>query len=196
MFRTFGTSFYARRVYILSQSIICPVLIVGFSSIGTAVGLLFIIKKIVVKKFTGFHSLAWLPVAGSCAGVLADLLVAGAMCWSLYHKRTGFARTDTILTTLMAYTINSGFLSSLLGVASMICFELRPSSLIGVAIFWTMSKFFVNSLLAMLNSRDYVRGRSTVDGTSDAAYNSISIRFDPSNEVHSSQRGVSITVHP
>ena len=61
------------------------------------------------------------------AGALADLLIAAAMCWSLYRKRTGFARqahpvdiyailtfmnrTDFIIMTLMAYSINSGLLT-------------------------------------------------------------------------------------
>ena len=64
---------------------------------------------------------------GMTAGALADLLIAAAMCWSLYHKRTGFARqaypvdiyavltsmhrTDFIITTLMTYSINSGLLT-------------------------------------------------------------------------------------
>ena len=61
------------------------------------------------------------------SGALADLVIAAAMCWSLYRKRTGFARqahpadiyvvltfmhrTDTIITTLMSYSIHSGLLT-------------------------------------------------------------------------------------
>ena len=56
--------------------------------------------------------------------VAADLLIAASMCWYLYRKKTGSARqghpaevsavltfvhrTDSIITTLMAYCINSG----------------------------------------------------------------------------------------
>jgi len=62
---------------------------------------------------------------------LADILIALAMCWCLYHKRTGFAkwvsclfpvvaaqvgwksmyRTDSIIMTLMSYSVNSGMLT-------------------------------------------------------------------------------------
>lgn len=64
---------------------------------------------------------------GMPAGALADVLIAVVMCWSLYRKRTGFARqahpvdihailtfirrTDSIIATLMAYSINSGLLT-------------------------------------------------------------------------------------
>ena len=64
---------------------------------------------------------------GMTAGALADLLIAAAMCWSLYHRRTGFARqahpadtyvvltfmhrTDSMIITLMTYSISSGLLT-------------------------------------------------------------------------------------
>ena len=74
---------------------------------------------------------AWQPVTciGLGSGVVADALIAITMCWSLYHKRTGFARqvkfspfalqawlsfvrrTDSIIMTLMSYSINSGVLT-------------------------------------------------------------------------------------
>ena len=60
-------------------------------------------------------------------GALLDVLIAGVMCWSLFRKRTGFARqarpveiyavlmfihrTDSVLTTLMAYSVNTGLLT-------------------------------------------------------------------------------------
>ena len=74
---------------------------------------------------------AWQPVVciGLGSGVLADALIAFSMCWYLYHKRTGFARhefifssfmpqiwlnfvsrTDSMIMTLMRYSINSGLL--------------------------------------------------------------------------------------
>ena len=75
---------------------------------------------------------AWQPVGciGLGSGVLADALIAFSMCWYLYHKRTGFARheyilspfmpqiwlnfvsrTDSMIMTLMSYSINSGLLT-------------------------------------------------------------------------------------
>ncbi|KAI0299250.1 hypothetical protein BC826DRAFT_996239, partial [Russula brevipes] len=42
------------------------------------------------------------------------------MCWCLWHKRTGFARTDSIIMTLMSYSINSGLLTSALATGVVI----------------------------------------------------------------------------
>ncbi|KAI9439681.1 hypothetical protein H4582DRAFT_2075057 [Lactarius indigo] len=86
--------FYARRVYIVSQDIICPILIVVLVAISSFLGIFFTVKEAAIRQFSGFHShsLTWILCAGMTAGVLADLLVAVVMCWSLYRQRTGFAR--------------------------------------------------------------------------------------------------------
>ncbi|KAI9443469.1 hypothetical protein H4582DRAFT_2126550 [Lactarius indigo] len=128
--------YYARRVYVVSQSLVCPVLIVVLVIIASFFGIcelpalrslfrpwmtfklclpVFTVKETVLKRFSNFHPLTWISCAGMGAGVLADLLVAASMCRSLYHMRTGFARTDSIITTLMAYSINCGLLTCILG---------------------------------------------------------------------------------
>jgi len=121
-------------------------------------------------------------------------LIATTMCWSLYRWRTGFARTDSIITTLMTYIINSGLLVCLLAVAGIVSFLVSPTSMIWVAIYWTIIKCYVNSLLAILNSRDYVRNRSTSDQPENAT-NLSSIRIGPSRDAYRSKSGVSVTVH-
>ncbi|KAI9442436.1 hypothetical protein H4582DRAFT_2096394 [Lactarius indigo] len=185
--------YYTRRVYIVSHSIFVPVLIVVLVVIGSSFGFLFTAKETALKQFARFHSLTWIPCVGMTAGALADLLIAAAMCWSLYHKRTG---TDSIIMTLMAYSINSGLLTSILAVAMTISFAVSSSSLVWLAIYWTMSKCYANSLLAMLNCRDYVRDRSTADNP-DNAFNLSSIRIEPPSEVYgskSAQPGVSVAI--
>ncbi|KAH9162654.1 hypothetical protein EDB89DRAFT_1913143 [Lactarius sanguifluus] len=111
--------------------------------------------------------------------VLGDILVAVSMCRYLYHKRTGFLtfmhRADSVLIFLMAYSINSGLLTGLLGVATTITFIVSPSSLIWLGCSWAMSKCYVNSLLGRLNIREYLRDRST-PGELDNAHNLSFIR--------------------
>ncbi|KAH9083779.1 hypothetical protein EDB83DRAFT_2563621 [Lactarius deliciosus] len=193
--------YYARRVYIVSQSIFIPILIAALVVLGSSFGFLFTAKEFILKQFSRFHSLTWIPCVGMTTNALADLLIATAMCWSLYRRKTGYARTDSIIMTLMAYSINSGLLTSVLAGAMTISFVVSPSSLIWLAFFWAMSKCYANSLLAMLNSRDHVRDRSTADNP-DNAFNLTSIRIEPPSETYgskssqskSSQPGVSVTI--
>ncbi|KAF8272840.1 hypothetical protein EI94DRAFT_1826692 [Lactarius quietus] len=194
-----GTSvefYYARRVYKVSQSITCPILIVALVTISSSCGLFFTLEGAALKRFTNSHALTWVSVSGMIAGVLAELLLASAMCWSLYRKKTGFARSDSIITTLMAYTINSGLLTCVLGAAMAISSLVSPYSLIWLSFFWALGKCQVNSLLAMLNSRDYVRDRPMTNP--DTPYNLSSLRIEPMSETYMSkagQPGVSVMVH-
>ncbi|KAH9040046.1 hypothetical protein EDB85DRAFT_2176015 [Lactarius pseudohatsudake] len=193
----------------ISQSIFLPILIAALVVVGSfayftfAVSslnyflkrrmLVFTAKEFILKRFARFHTLIWIPCVGLTAGALADLLIAAAMCWALYRRKTG---TDSIIMSLMAYSINSGFLTSLLAGAMPISFALSPSSLIWLGFYWAMTKCYVNSLLAMLNSRDHVRDRSTTDNPNNA-FNLTSIRIEPPSEtggIKSSQPGVSVTI--
>jgi len=189
--------YYAKRVYIVSQSIFVPIVIVALVAVNASFAFLFTAKGIILKRFSRFHSLTWIICVGMTSDALVDILIAAAMCWTLYRKRTGFARTDTIITTLMAYSINSGLLTSLLAVAMIISFVASQTSMIWLSIFWVMSKCYVNSLLATLNSRDFVRDRS-FNSNQENALNLSSIRIEPSNDAFgtkSGQAGVSVTVH-
>ncbi|KAF8272842.1 hypothetical protein EI94DRAFT_163515 [Lactarius quietus] len=170
--------YYARRVHRVSQSIICPTLIVACVTLAFSVGMYYAARHTVL-------------------GTLADVLIASSMCWYLHRKRTGFARTDSIIMTLMLYSINSGLLTSILRIVTIISFAVLPASLICMAVFSTLVKCYVNSLLATLNSRDYVYDRSTA-ANPENAYNLSTIRIEPlegHGSIKSRPPGVTVTVH-
>ncbi|KAH9034707.1 hypothetical protein EDB85DRAFT_978390 [Lactarius pseudohatsudake] len=101
--------FYARRVYLMSQSIICPIIIVALVAISLSFGMLSVAKNFAIKRFSRYSPALWAPCVGVGAVAASELVIAASMCWSLYRKRTGFAKTDSIVLTLMAYSINYGF---------------------------------------------------------------------------------------
>ncbi|KAN0140590.1 hypothetical protein V8E53_001799 [Lactarius tabidus] len=185
--------YYTRRVYLealLNVESQVPLILgsnifmIGLTAKGAA-----------VKEDSELHISPWFVGAWMGASVVIDSFITVMMSWALYRKRTGFKRTDSMIMTLMAYTINSGFLVSALGTSMTISFAVAPSSLIWVAFSVVMSKCYINCLLAMLNSREYVRDRSTTDNR-DNAYNISSLRIGSSSEAcrsKSSQPG--ITVH-
>ncbi|KAH9020373.1 hypothetical protein EDB84DRAFT_1581129 [Lactarius hengduanensis] len=109
-------------------------------------------------------------------------------------RKTSLCRSDSIVMTLMAYTINTGLLTSLLGTAAIISVVVSPSSMIWLAFCWVMNGCSTNSMLALLNSRDHIRGRTSAD----KAFSLSSIRYEQRSEAHGSkprQTGVSVTVH-
>ncbi|KAF8258896.1 hypothetical protein EI94DRAFT_1790796 [Lactarius quietus] len=182
--------YYVRRTYLVSQSIICPIVVVPLILGGTFFSLYFTIKVIILGNKV--HVATWLPCLSMGTTVFADIVITGTMCWTLYHKRTGFARTDSMITTLIVNTINSVLLLTTLGIAMIINYAVGPTNMIWEALFWVASKCYINSLLAMLNTRDHIRGRLATD-------NDLSlVRFKPPGEAYDSQSkrpGVAVTVH-
>jgi hypothetical protein len=188
--------YYAKRVYAVSQSLICPIIIVALVVVVVALGVFFIWRGTVLNRFSSFHSLTWALCTGMTAGALADVLIAASMCWYLFRKRTGFARTDSIIMTLMAYSVNSGLVTAILAGTMTVTFLVSRSSLIWMAFNWVMSKCYVNSLLAMLNSRDHLRDRPPASWSNhENGVNMSSFRVDNTYGTKSGPAGVSVTVH-
>jgi len=184
--------FYARRVYILSKSVVFPILIVALAAVALSFGIFYTARDIALGSLFKFHSLIWIACIALTSHAMTDVLIAGSMCWYLYRQRTGFSRTDSTLSILMVYSINTGLLTCVLAVAVAISAVVSPASLISIAILWVLSKCCVNSLLAMLNSRDYIRDRSTTDNL-ESTFKLSSIRIKPLSEAR--QPSVSINVH-
>jgi len=88
------------------------------------------------------------------------------LCYFLRQSRTGFQRTDNLITTLMLYAINTGLLTSICATIAVIAFATMPVNFVWLAFFWCLGKFYVNSLLATLNSREALRVKvMPADGT-------------------------------
>ncbi|KAF8272724.1 hypothetical protein EI94DRAFT_1717821 [Lactarius quietus] len=189
--------YYVRRLYLVSHSIICPIIAVPLILGGTLCGIFLTIKAATAKENSNVHIAFCVPIIWMATIVLVDIMITAMMTWTLYRKRTGFARTDSMITTLMVYTINSGFLLSALGAGMTISFLAALSTQLYVAFFLVMSKCYMNTMYTMLNTRDYVRDRSTTDNAYNS-YNLSSIRIDPPSEVYGStsrQPDVTATVH-
>jgi len=167
---------YARRVYIMSGNIVIPAIITALGGICFALGFVLTRKIFELKYFSRDSSLTWVICVGMGSTASADILIALSMCWYLYHKRTGFAGTDSVIMTLMSYSINSGLLTSILAIGLPICFVIIPTNFIWVVFFWLMGKCYVNSFLAMLNNRDTLRERPAEDDNSGNAFHLSSIR--------------------
>jgi len=159
--------FYARRVYILSKNIVIPVIIAILSGLTFALGSVFTAKAFSLKLYSRYGSMIWVTSAGMSSSVMVEIIISLSMCWHLYHNKTGFSQTDSIIKTLMTYSVNTGLLSSLLAISKFVCFITMPTTFIWVAFFWLMGKSNVNSFLAVLNNRDTLRAQRSNDNRND-----------------------------
>ncbi|PIL27491.1 hypothetical protein GSI_10642 [Ganoderma sinense ZZ0214-1] len=120
----------------------------------------FAVKSFGVPTFAAFSEIADILYVSLGAGVVADMLIAGAMTVVLIKCRTGFSKTDSVIRTLIIYSINTGALTGLCALLCLVTYATMPDNFIFIAFYFVLPKLFLNSLLATLNAREALRGAS------------------------------------
>ncbi|KIK70082.1 hypothetical protein GYMLUDRAFT_67341 [Collybiopsis luxurians FD-317 M1] len=94
-------------------------------------------------------------------GMMTDIITALALCYFLNKLRTGYRQSDSLVSSLIKYAINTGALTSVISVTTVILYNIMPTNLIFIAVFFILSKLYAISFMATLNTRRVVRGRGT-----------------------------------
>lgn len=103
---------------------------------------------------------SWLMYASLSGAVASDLIIALSLVYHLKQNRSGFNHTDSLVSTLVAYTINTSLLTSMCAIACLVTFSVWPNDFIFIGIYFMLGKLYFNALLASLNARDALRERS------------------------------------
>ncbi|KAF9219260.1 hypothetical protein BS17DRAFT_432371 [Gyrodon lividus] len=91
-----------------------------------------------------------------------DIVATTAMCYFLTIVRTEVARTNAIITSLIIYTINRGVLITLVQGTDLLLYACAPTRYYWVPFHMSLSKVYVNTLLAMLNARSSLKNKRDV----------------------------------
>ncbi|KAI9460056.1 hypothetical protein HD554DRAFT_2323905 [Boletus coccyginus] len=160
----FVQSFLAMRVYRLSNKSWLATGSVMTLVIGEFV--LILVYSIPALRFQTFAQLATLKALSMSVNAVAavgDVLIAALLCTLLQRSRTGFRRSDTMINKLIIFSINTGLLTSICAVASLISIAAWPNTFIYIAFYFCLGRLYCNSLLATLNARKSLRSESRDD---------------------------------
>ncbi|KAF8879397.1 hypothetical protein BD779DRAFT_1552186 [Infundibulicybe gibba] len=109
------------------------------------------------QAVSAFARLDGLTLAALIINFVSDLIISGSIAYLLRLRRTGNNGTDSIIDTLILYSINAGLLTGYENLPGyLIC---MPANLVYLAIQLLLSKLYANSMLAVLNSRYSLRDR-------------------------------------
>ncbi|KAF8180851.1 hypothetical protein BJ912DRAFT_618796 [Pholiota molesta] len=181
--------FFARRIYLLCGHgrpflrIFLPVFVLALALIVFICGCTFGVKGFILKTFEGVNTVSIYLYVSFAAAVVADSIVAISLCILLHQSRTGLKRTDSLLTILMIFIINTGLLTSICALVCLITYAIWPFKFIFMGFYFALSKLYVNSLLASLNARSSLRARderptsSSIHSTRFAAAGPTSLLF-------------------
>ncbi|KAF7314217.1 hypothetical protein MKEN_00894000 [Mycena kentingensis (nom. inval.)] len=148
--------FYARRVWIVSRNayltgviLVLSVIhfdagsfghrLVGISAVRWVLTLwvVFTIGSFEMDRmeFSNLVALKWVTSAGLGSAAAADMLIGISLCWYLRQNRTGITRTDSLISTLMKYSLTTGFLTGIIACCVVITFGIMPGNFVYVAFF-------------------------------------------------------------
>ncbi|THH00807.1 hypothetical protein EW145_g7026 [Phellinidium pouzarii] len=150
--------YYTRRVWIMSKQNRFLTLGPAIFAIVTFVsGIGFASTIFTYHSTLQFANISWVLYTSLSSGVAADISMAGSLCYFLAKNRTGFQSTDTKISILMAYIINTGLLTSLCAVFCFVTYTIMPDNYVFIGFYFSLSKLYFNSFLATLNARDRLR---------------------------------------
>ncbi|KAF8798622.1 hypothetical protein BYT27DRAFT_6897122 [Phlegmacium glaucopus] len=139
-----------RNIYLTSSSM---VLVVGsFSSF-----ILYTVKGAGLKDLPSLARIKHEAIATNVLAAAIDLIIAATLCTLLHLSRTGFRQSNTIINKLIIFSVNTGLITSLCALASMISILVAGNTFIYVAFFVCLGRLYTNSLLSTLNLREVMR---------------------------------------
>ncbi|KAJ7630351.1 hypothetical protein FB45DRAFT_915270 [Roridomyces roridus] len=163
-------AFFTSRVWILGRNYIVTTLCVALCIVRLGLS--------IVTSYGTFHEVdiltyeahfSWSIRAGLAVATAGDVVIASALVYYLSRNRTGFAKTDRIISRILTFTVETCVVTSTVTVIDVICFATMPDNFVFLGLYFLVSKLYSNSLLTSLNNRNVYRTAQgttiTVNGT-------------------------------
>ncbi|KAF9068195.1 hypothetical protein BDP27DRAFT_1224764 [Rhodocollybia butyracea] len=116
-----------------------------------------------LNRWFSIHRQIFLGTASLSVGVLTDIVIAAALCYFLNKLRTGYHKSDSLASSLIRYAINTGALTSVVSITTVILYNIMPNNLIFIGVFFILSKrtCYLLTYPSRLNTRRVVAGKGT-----------------------------------
>ncbi|KAJ2913662.1 hypothetical protein MD484_g6762, partial [Candolleomyces efflorescens] len=174
---TFGVHwFFIYRIYKLSDNNIWLCIPLGAMACArVAFACLTTVKLVTLRSLTEFVRLyTWSFTSGLTLSSVLDIFITALMCWLLRRRQNKNSSMNYVLDALMLYTFENGALTMAATCMSLITWLTMPHNLIFMAIHFVISKFYANSLLTTLNTRQNLKpGHRTQNSNSATAHKPI-----------------------
>ncbi|KAF7304470.1 hypothetical protein HMN09_00849300 [Mycena chlorophos] len=131
------------------------ILIISLGALGAGSAQVGIISKLGV-----YSQLAKTSAATNTQAALAfaaDVMITGALWWRLKSSKTGFQSTNRLINFLIITAINRGLLTMLMALLNLVLFLVKPGTFDFMSVLLVSGKLYMNSMLAMLNTRAHAR---------------------------------------
>jgi hypothetical protein len=150
--------FFARRLFHLLHNRIAKwvalVVISTLSLTGFIFGVFMTAKTIEMRLFASFTQVTWGIDIWLGANVMCDLCITLSMCYALHTSRTGIKSTDRLINKLMAYSIQTGAVTSFTEIFCLATYTASGFHFGHVLVVFPLSGLYATSFLANLHARN------------------------------------------
>ncbi|EPQ54522.1 hypothetical protein GLOTRDRAFT_139097 [Gloeophyllum trabeum ATCC 11539] len=161
--------FFAIRVWTVSNKNWALAGAIAFFAVAAfAFGITMTVQIFNQKRLSELATTHMKVVAALSQGLatLADIMITGALMWYLSPSRNVLMKGKTPngwFEKLCTYVINRGTCVAVIQLAYLLAFVIVPAKQIWMPFHLVVSKVYVNTLLAMLNSREITSGRGAYE---------------------------------
>ncbi|KAJ6606787.1 hypothetical protein B0H10DRAFT_2074345 [Mycena sp. CBHHK59/15] len=159
--------FFAHRIFLLSKRnwfMASPVLALALLRLAAA--------SVSTWEMFHYHSFdlfklhaRWIFTCGLSISSAVDIIIAGCLFYLFQSSRPEAGQLNQIIDKLMLYAFETGSLTCIGTIVSMICWVVIPRNLVFLGLHFVIGKLYANSLLVTLNTRkDIRRGRMSSSG--------------------------------
>ncbi|KAJ4471755.1 hypothetical protein C8J55DRAFT_607823 [Lentinula edodes] len=156
-------SFYGWRIHKMSKHnwwLTGPIAFLSVARVGLAFTTT--AEMMITKTFPEFATkFRILFTSGLFVSAVTDVVVSVARYYYLRNLKQGYLPTQEVVDAVVVFTINDGFLTCAVVIASIACWLGMPHNFVYLGIYFTISKFYSNSVLATLNLRNWYRHQYT-----------------------------------
>ncbi|KAJ6581257.1 hypothetical protein B0H19DRAFT_500112 [Mycena capillaripes] len=153
--------FYGWRIHKLSKHnwwLTGPIVFLSIVRVGLAFTTT--TEMLISKTFPAFAArFKVLFTSGLAISAVTDVIVSGARYYFLRNLRQGYSMNHEAVDAVLVFTINDGCLTCAVVIVSIICWLTMPDNFVYLGIYFTIAKFYANSVLATLNLRNWYRHR-------------------------------------
>jgi len=148
---------FGYRIWKMTGRGITLPLLIGILSLYIAGdGFYFAAEGMRISSYLEIAHFSWSLYVGFAFEVFVDGIITISQCMVLRKFRTGIRSTDSVVSVLMLYSINTGLFTSICAFICLLTYTLLPDMFVYFIFYFMLSKLYVNALLANLNARSSI----------------------------------------
>ncbi|KAJ7142764.1 hypothetical protein C8R44DRAFT_866066 [Mycena epipterygia] len=121
----------------------------------------FVVLIFSVTKFDSLlatdHMLETLVIVTNTLSAAVDVMISVILISLLYSEKTGFHKSTDILNRLIVFSFTTGLPTTVFALLTAVCTAAFQNTLLYLFFYILLGRLYTNSLLVMLNSRDYIK---------------------------------------